>query len=506
MTQLSNINEKAKQEALKYIQDNNYDIDDGFIDFAHSLTTKYGEAAAELSCRMYDELHQYWKEAKKSTKSLLPAEPAEVPTRSDVEKAVYGTLKTSVNEIPGAVSRLVKQTAEDTKIKNGMRDGAEFAWIPAGDSCAFCLVLASRGWQRISKKTLKNGHAEHIHANCDCTYTVRFDSTTEVEGYDPELYRRMWDDADGKNAKEKMRNLRKEVRTDEFIGKYGLDDTLSPLDVVDVGKAVADFSKVKNVVDADKEADALAYAERMQSDDIEKFNKIFSEAKYNPSENGSYYDPTSGEIFISEADQMPTTLFHESTHWFDFNQNYTITDDWGGWKYVYDDDGNITGREWNSKIVTLQENAGFSDYISHIWGQYVHGEENTLMGKDTINAVKKLGTSDTYGWGRESSLIKQDMDGINKYLKSKGISKLDPDYDHLSDFISAITYDANLGSLMTGGHSYDYWVKSDTNRVTEIVAGYNLLRATGRMDLIAIERDLAPNLMKLIEEEWAKIW
>lgn len=188
MTQLSNINEKAKQEALKYIQDNNYDIDDGFIDFAHGLTTKYGEAAAELSCRMYDELHQYWKEAKKSTKSLLPAEPAEVPTRSDVEKAVYGTLKTSVNEIPGAVSRLVKQTAEDTKIKNGMRDGAEFAWIPAGDSCAFCLVLASRGWQKISKKTLKNGHAEHIHANCDCTYTVRFDSTTEVEGYDPDSY------------------------------------------------------------------------------------------------------------------------------------------------------------------------------------------------------------------------------------------------------------------------------------------------------------------------------
>lgn len=248
MTQLSNINEKAKQEALKYIQDNNYDIDDGFIDFAHGLTTKYGEAAAELSCRMYDELHQYWKEAKKSTKSLLPAEPAEVPTRSDVEKAVYGTLKTSVNEIPGAVSRLVKQTAEDTKIKNGMRDGAEFAWIPAGDSCAFCLVLASRGWQRISKKTLKNGHAEHIHANCDCTYTVRFDSTTEVEGYDPELYRRMWDDADGKNAKEKMRNLRKEVRTDEFIGKYGLDDTLSPLDVVD--RIIPQFTPAKTTEEA----------------------------------------------------------------------------------------------------------------------------------------------------------------------------------------------------------------------------------------------------------------
>lgn len=50
------------------------------------------------------------------------------------------------------VSRLVKRAGADTTLKNAQRDGAEFAWVPHGDSCAFCLTLASRGWQRASQR------------------------------------------------------------------------------------------------------------------------------------------------------------------------------------------------------------------------------------------------------------------------------------------------------------------------------------------------------------------
>ena len=69
-----------------------------------------------------------------------------------------------------------------------MRDGAEWAWVPHGDTCPFCITLASRGWQTASQKLLKNGHAEHIHSNCDCEFAVRFDRRTSVAGYDPEKY------------------------------------------------------------------------------------------------------------------------------------------------------------------------------------------------------------------------------------------------------------------------------------------------------------------------------
>ena len=44
---------------------------------------------------------------------------------------------------------------------------------------------------------MKGSHAEHIHSNRDCTYTVRFGEGDGVEGYDPEKYLRIYYDHDG---------------------------------------------------------------------------------------------------------------------------------------------------------------------------------------------------------------------------------------------------------------------------------------------------------------------
>ena len=49
-------------------------------------------------------------------------------------------------------------------------------------------MLASNGWQWASEKLLKGGHAQHIHANCDCEFAVRFSRDVDVSGYDPEKY------------------------------------------------------------------------------------------------------------------------------------------------------------------------------------------------------------------------------------------------------------------------------------------------------------------------------
>ena len=110
----------------------------------------------------------------------------------------------------GAVGRLVKRAGADTTLKNAIRDGAEFAWVPSGDTCAFCITLASRGWRRASEKALKGGHAEHIHSNCDCTYAVRFDGKSGVKGYDPEKYLATYEGAEGDTPKEKINALRRE--------------------------------------------------------------------------------------------------------------------------------------------------------------------------------------------------------------------------------------------------------------------------------------------------------
>lgn len=107
-----------------------------------------------------------------------------------------------------AVGRSVKLASVDTLQQNALRDGAEWAWIPAGDTCPFCLMLASRGWGRASKKVIKNGHADHIHNNCDCTYCVRYDGETTVEGYDPDALYEQYVNA-GDTPSERINALRR---------------------------------------------------------------------------------------------------------------------------------------------------------------------------------------------------------------------------------------------------------------------------------------------------------
>lgn len=178
---------------------------DELIEFAYALATKYGEGAAALACEYYDAM------AELSGVYLPPALPAETATIAETGKAINGALKFSEDAtyISNVVGRLVKQAGQDTTLQNSLRDGAQFAWIPAGDTCAFCLTLASRGWQYASKKSIKNGHAEHIHSNCDCAYAIRFNERTNVEGYDPDRYLSMYRHADGRTPQDKINAMRR---------------------------------------------------------------------------------------------------------------------------------------------------------------------------------------------------------------------------------------------------------------------------------------------------------
>jgi len=150
------------------------------IDYGYALATKYGEGATAVACDWYDAI------AMAEGVDLLPAAPANTATMDEVAKAVNGTLKTGNAEIvASAIGRLTKQAAADTTLQNAKRDDAYFAWVARGDTCAYCLTLAGLGWQKAGKLTLEGGHAEHIHANCDCEYAIDFKGDLEIEGYDP---------------------------------------------------------------------------------------------------------------------------------------------------------------------------------------------------------------------------------------------------------------------------------------------------------------------------------
>lgn len=209
ISRLRRINEIAAEKVTAFMQSHDYSTPEGMtllIDYAHAIATKYGEGSAELACQMYDAI------AEASSAVVPPAAPAETATYGEVAKTIYGTMANSTDPtvIGAVVGRAVKLAGVDTTMQNAIRDGAEWAWIPSGDTCAFCMMLASRGWQRASKKAIKNRHAEHIHSNCDCMYQVRFNNATTVEGYDPDaLYDRYM--AAGNTRRERLNGLRRQL-------------------------------------------------------------------------------------------------------------------------------------------------------------------------------------------------------------------------------------------------------------------------------------------------------
>lgn len=191
ITRLSRLNQKAGQLMREYIGSHGTESTDDLIAYAYGLVTKYGEGSAELACQMYDAL------AEAANAGVPAAEPAEPADYGEVARMVNATKSQNPANLPNGVSRLVKRTGADTTLKNAVRDGAEWAWVPHGDTCPFCITLASNGWQKASSKVLKGGHAEHIHANCDCEFAIRFDHKTTVAGYDPEKYLKQYRDAGG---------------------------------------------------------------------------------------------------------------------------------------------------------------------------------------------------------------------------------------------------------------------------------------------------------------------
>ena len=210
---LRKLNNRASNNMLTKINNSDLDNPDDMaelIRYAYGTATRYGEGAAALAAEMYDAL------AELSGAIVAPAIPAATATYGEVAKAIYGTkLQSNDPEVmAGSIGRLVKMAGADTMQQNALRDEAEWAWIPHGDTCAFCLMLASNGWQPASKKAIKNGHATHIHANCDCTYAIRFNHDMEIEGYDPEHYRDLYNSAEGASWKDKVSFMRREQRAE----------------------------------------------------------------------------------------------------------------------------------------------------------------------------------------------------------------------------------------------------------------------------------------------------
>lgn len=201
---LAKVDRVATERMQDYIVTHEIDSEEAIqkmVAVAYGISTLYGEAAAELAAEMYDLFNVDGE----------PAEPAETSPYWYINDVVRGALKMApfAALVAGAVGRTVKLAGQDTTLNNAIRDGAEVAWIPHGDTCPFCIMLAGEGWKKAYPSMLKDGHAKHVHSNCDCAYAIRKTDSTSYAGYDPEKYRRQYEAAEGVTEEQKLNSMRR---------------------------------------------------------------------------------------------------------------------------------------------------------------------------------------------------------------------------------------------------------------------------------------------------------
>lgn len=105
-----------------------------------------------------------------------------------VGKVVENAPEVFVSMCLTRVDEEIRRSANRCVAHNARKDPAKprYARVPRGETCGFCLMLASFGFYAKTEEA-----AEHSHAHCDCRIVPGFNGETTVRGYDPDgMYER----------------------------------------------------------------------------------------------------------------------------------------------------------------------------------------------------------------------------------------------------------------------------------------------------------------------------
>lgn len=200
-----------------------------------ALVREYGEVAAAVAVEWYSELRE--------GHDLPTFQPsmAEGVGKAVVNSSVGYALSSSNGELQGALALLggalqrhIWYSSRETVRRNVALDPSRprYARVPSGaKTCAFCEMLASRGFVYHSKKAAGDsngtGLGDDYHNDCDCAVVVEFDKEQHhIEGYDPDAmyarYRAARAEVDSRfpstnDILSKMRELNPDIYTDGHI-------------------------------------------------------------------------------------------------------------------------------------------------------------------------------------------------------------------------------------------------------------------------------------------------
>lgn len=158
-------------------------VRDALEQFFPALAAQYGDAAAALAAD--------WFELTVGSSAVLGSPVAELQANASMRWALGDILKgnpaRSLAALSGVLDRLVKQPGRDTIRQSAASAGIGYARVPSGsETCAFCLMLASRGGVYESKRSaLRKSDGDKYHDDCNCVAVPVRGADDYPAGYDP---------------------------------------------------------------------------------------------------------------------------------------------------------------------------------------------------------------------------------------------------------------------------------------------------------------------------------
>lgn len=174
------------------------DIREYAIEVINNIVQIYGDNASAIAVELYSKFAE--QTSKKTKDPIIVTDDVKPYINKEMhykaQKLVNGDMAGFVDAAGSCANEQVGRRANDTMIKNCKRDRVRFARVPSGgETCNFCLMLASRGFVYASKQSA--GENKHFHAHCRCKIVPEFDGG--IAGYDPGAIYDKWQD----NLKEK---------------------------------------------------------------------------------------------------------------------------------------------------------------------------------------------------------------------------------------------------------------------------------------------------------------
>jgi hypothetical protein len=161
------------------------------LDFVPKLVSVYGDVAGAAALQWYEELRaKASRKLPEYTPTISPGVPEEdirSVVRAHAGAFWEGDPWGALEAVKKGVDTWVKYSGRDTIARNVKLDPAKprFARVPSGKTCAFCSMLASRGWVYHSEETA--GAVSKFHAHCDCQIVPSWEhKDAHVRGFDPD--------------------------------------------------------------------------------------------------------------------------------------------------------------------------------------------------------------------------------------------------------------------------------------------------------------------------------